>query len=279
MDQHGDVVIVAEELRQRARGLGARRELRRPARREKLHLPPMMLHAFAPFVQVLGLAGVEGRLEALARGAVAALEPLGERAEIVGIDREPGEGRAKLQQPAHGVRCRALLEVLLGRVPALVQPAAHGLDRTFAGARLGVPLELVDGVEQRLGIARRGEALADAGDPRGQIAEDGLGHARARQQQQRAQSFEALTGAVHAGMAVRRGRQRAVSDLEVRRGPRAAMPRSSASPDRAGNSSLSPLLASKSPIADDSRRGVQGQAQNVRLSPVEILLISRARAL
>jgi len=71
---------------------------------------------------------------------------------------------------------------LLCGSPAFVKPAAHRLDGIFASARLGVPLELVDGIEQRLSVARGGKALADAGDTRGEIVENGLGHPWAREQ-------------------------------------------------------------------------------------------------
>ena len=60
----------------------------------------MMLHAFSPLVQFLRLACIEGKLEGLARGAVGTLKAFGQRAEVVGINREPGKGWAKLQQPA-----------------------------------------------------------------------------------------------------------------------------------------------------------------------------------
>ena len=132
LSEQGDVVIVAKDLRQRPGGIDPRRELRRPARREQLHLAPMMLHAFAPFMQIFVMAQVEGVLERFAGGAIAAPEALGERAEIVGIDGQTGEGRPQLEQAAHGVRGRAPLEILLGRMPPLVQPGAQRLDRSEA---------------------------------------------------------------------------------------------------------------------------------------------------
>ena len=88
----------------------------------------MMLHAFAPFVQVFVAAGVDGVVERFAGRAVAAPEALGERAKIVGIDGEAGEGGTKLEQAAHGVGRGAPLEILLRRVPALMEPSPQGLE-------------------------------------------------------------------------------------------------------------------------------------------------------
>ena len=49
------------------------------------------------------------------------------------------------------------------------------MDRTLAGARLGLTFELVDGIDQGLGITCRREPFGDAGDPVGEICEDRLG--------------------------------------------------------------------------------------------------------
>ena len=82
----------------------------------------MMLHALAPFVEILVALGDEGLLERLARRAVAKSETLGERAEIVGIDGEPGKSRPDLEQSAHGIRRRAPLEILLCGMAPLLEP-------------------------------------------------------------------------------------------------------------------------------------------------------------
>ena len=39
------------------------------------------------------------------------------------------------------------------------------MDRTLARARLGLAFELVDGIDQGVGIARRREPFGDAGRP------------------------------------------------------------------------------------------------------------------
>ncbi len=57
--QERDIVRVAEQLRDRARGIDSGCELRWPTRREQLHLPPMMLHAFPPLVEIFVVAGGE----------------------------------------------------------------------------------------------------------------------------------------------------------------------------------------------------------------------------
>ncbi len=54
----------------------------------------MVLDALAPFVQFLGIVGIDDRFEVLARGAIAAFEPFGQRPEVVGIDGQSGEGGA-----------------------------------------------------------------------------------------------------------------------------------------------------------------------------------------
>ncbi|OFW72654.1 MAG: hypothetical protein A2W02_03340 [Alphaproteobacteria bacterium RBG_16_64_48] len=88
----------------------------------------MMLHAFAPFMHILVALGGEGVLERLAGRAIAAPEALGERAEVVGIDGEAGEGWPDLEQGPHGVRRGASLQILLRRVPAFMEPGAQGLN-------------------------------------------------------------------------------------------------------------------------------------------------------
>lgn len=60
------------------------------------------------------------------------------------------------------------------------------MDRTLAGARLGLTFELADGIDQGLGITCRREPFGDAGDPFGEIGEHRIGHALAGKQQQRA---------------------------------------------------------------------------------------------
>src|SRR5680860_1672151 len=99
----------------------------------------MMLHALPPFVEFLGVGAADDVLEVSARGAIAALKPLGERTEIIRIDRKSRESGADLQEHAQRFGGGGLLEVLLGGVAALLQPTAHGLHRPLTGARLGVP--------------------------------------------------------------------------------------------------------------------------------------------
>ena len=74
--QQRDVVVVAEDLREAARRFGSRVKLRRPARCKQLHLPPMMLHALAPFVEIVVATFGEANLKRLPRRAVAAPKPL-----------------------------------------------------------------------------------------------------------------------------------------------------------------------------------------------------------
>ncbi len=92
------------------------------------------------------------------------------------------------------------------------------MDRPLARTRLGLALELVDGIDQGLGVARRGKPPGDGGDPLGEIGKDRIGHPGPRQQEQRAQPLQALAGIVHAAMTVRRARQRALGDLDLAKG-------------------------------------------------------------
>ncbi len=130
-------------------------------------MPPMLLDALAPLVQLLGVAAFNGGLEILARGAVTALESLGDRREIVRIDRQSGESGLQREQLVQRVRRGGLRQALLRHVAALAQPAADRLHRSIAGIGLRVLLQLTEGVEQGLGVARGGEPLADIGDAGG----------------------------------------------------------------------------------------------------------------
>src|SRR6185437_11164000 len=192
--QERDIVSVAEQLRDRARGIDSGCELRWPTRREQLHLPPMMLHALAPIVQILVMRGAEGLLKRRARRSVAAPQPFGESVKIVGIDRKAGEWAPDLAQ------------------------GAHGMDRSLARTRLGLPLELVYGIDQRMRIARRSQPTSDCGDPLSEAGKDRLGHSGAREQEQRPQPLQALTCVVHAAVTVRRARERGLSDVDLAKG-------------------------------------------------------------
>src|SRR6185437_1854205 len=216
--QERDIVSVAEQLRDRARGIDSGCELRWPTRREQLHLPPMMLHALAPIVQILVMRGAEGLLKRRARRSVAAPQPFGEGVKIVGIDRKAGEWAPDLAQGAHGIRGGAPLEVLLGGMTALFEPGAHGMDRSLARTRLGLPLELVNGIDQRMRIARRSQPTSDCGDPLSEAGKDRLGHSGAREKEQRPQPLQALTCVVHAAVTVRRARERGLSDVDLAKG-------------------------------------------------------------
>src|SRR4029079_1092765 len=90
--QQRDVVVVAEDLRKATRRFGSCVKLRRPARCKQLHLPPVVLHALPPFVEIVVSTCGEANLKRLPRRAIAAPKPLGDRTEVVGIDREPGKG-------------------------------------------------------------------------------------------------------------------------------------------------------------------------------------------
>ena len=76
----------------------------------------------------------------------------------------------------------------------------------LARPRSRLALELVDGVDQGMGVARRRKAARNDGEPVGQIGEDRLGHAGPHQQEQRAKPLQAFAGAVHAAMPLGRGR-------------------------------------------------------------------------
>src|SRR6185437_13892719 len=76
MLQHGDVMVVAKDLRQAPRDLDPRRKLGRPARGEQLHMAPMMLQGLAPFVEILGTAAGEGLGQGLAAAAIRLAEAL-----------------------------------------------------------------------------------------------------------------------------------------------------------------------------------------------------------
>ena len=216
--QERDVVIVAKDLREFARSFGTRVKLGRPARCQKLHLAPMMLHALSPLVEILVAAFGKALLKRLAGRAVAAAKPLGDGTEVVGIDGKPGKGGAQLQKRAHGIRCRALLQILLGRVPSLMQPSAQGLDRALARSGSRLALELIDSVDQGMGVARGCKAACDHGELVGEIGEHRLRHTRSHQQEQRAKALQAFAGAMHAAMPFRRGRQRAVGNLKLAEG-------------------------------------------------------------
>ena len=74
----------------------------------------------------------------------------------------------------HGVGRGAAFETALCRLPAFLQPGAQGWDRRCFGIVLGVAKELIDGIEQSGGIARRGKALCDAAQALGEACVDRL---------------------------------------------------------------------------------------------------------
>jgi hypothetical protein len=208
-------MVVAERLRQGLGRFDPCRELGRPAGDKELHLPPMVLHTFAPLVLVFVAAGVHGVVEGLAGLAVAAPEAFGERRKIIRIDGEAGKGGTELEQPAHGVGSGVALQTLLRSVPALVEPSPHRLKRAQAWTRAGFALELVGGIDERLGVARGRKAASDGRQPFVESVERGLRQARPRKQKQRAEPLQTFAGVVHAAVALGRSSKSAVRELEL----------------------------------------------------------------
>ena len=211
MLQHGDVVIVAENLREAAREFDTRRELGRPAGRQQLHMAPMMLQCLAPFVEIVGAAAGKGFGQGLTSAAVGLAEALGHRLEPVGIDREAGQGRPDAGETLNRVRSGAAFETACGRLPAFPQPIAQGRDRGSVGIVLGVAKELIDGIEQSVCITGRGKPFGDGAQALGEACIDRLGQARPDQHHERAQSFQALACVVHAFVTVRGNGERGTS--------------------------------------------------------------------
>ncbi len=90
-DEHREVVIIAQKLRQVARLARARAEVVGPGARQQRHLPPMRLRAFAPFVKrFVGLL-VVSFAERAARPAVGALETGADDVEPAAVDVQLGE--------------------------------------------------------------------------------------------------------------------------------------------------------------------------------------------
>ena len=108
-----------------------------------------------------------------------------------------------------------MLEILLGRMAPLLQPATQGLDRPIARTGLGLACELVDRVRQSLRVTRRREPAGNAGDPVGQVEEYGIRDARPCEQKERAKPLQAFAGAVHAAMALRRRAECRVRQVEL----------------------------------------------------------------
>ena len=113
-------------------GLRPRRQLRRPARREQLHLPPMMLHAFPPLMQILVAVGGQAILEALAGRAIAAPQAFGERAES---RRDRRRDRRKPDEARAGRAWHRRLRSAPGSAPP--HAAASRAKRARSGSALG----------------------------------------------------------------------------------------------------------------------------------------------
>jgi hypothetical protein len=106
------------------------------------------------------------------------VEALGDRLEPVRINRKPGHGRPDAGETADGVRRRAAFQTAGGRLPAFLQPSAQSRDRSSLGIVLGVAKELVDGIEQSVGIAGRGKPLCDTAQALGEACIDRVGQTR-----------------------------------------------------------------------------------------------------
>ncbi len=113
--------------------------------------------------------------QGLAAAAIGLPEALGDRLEIVGIDREPSHGWPDAGKSPDGFRRGTAFQTARGRLPAFLQPSAQGWDRSCVGIVLGVAKELIDGIEQSGGIARRGKALCDAAQALGEACVDRVG--------------------------------------------------------------------------------------------------------
>src|SRR5262249_60633528 len=79
-------------------------------------------------------------------------------------------------------------------------------------------MKLVDRVDEGVRVARRCEATSNRCEPVGQIGERRLGHAGSGKEEQSAQPLQTFPCTVHAAMALRRGRKRAVTDLKLGEG-------------------------------------------------------------
>ena len=139
-------------------------------------------------------------------------KPLARRSrKVVGIDGEAGKGRPQAEQRAHGVRCRVPLRDSARRPRRrLLQPGAQGLVwRAVLGAAR-VPSHARACRRRRSGHghrARRASPRAMPAKPSVRLANTGSGMPGSHHKQKRAQTFQALAGAVHAAMPLGRGRE------------------------------------------------------------------------
>ncbi len=155
-DEHREIVIVAEKLRQMARLRCPRPEIVGPGARQERHLPPVGLRAFAPLVEGL-VARVAVRLrECAPRAAVGALQAGADDVEARARDLQADKTFLRLGEPRKRL-ARAEWRALAVRGRDRL---AERLRYTLA-AKARRALELIDRFEQHVPVARARQAQTD----------------------------------------------------------------------------------------------------------------------
>ncbi len=207
-------MIVAKNLGQGAGIFDASIEHSRPTRRQKLHMPPMMLHAFPPIVEIFVMAGGESLGKSLARGLVATAHTVRHDLKIVGIDGKAGDGRLKRREGSQRIRDGGAFEVALRSIAPLHQPSAQRLSGRHRRVARIVGSEFVDRVDQSMGIASRREPEGNGTEPIGQIVEHRIGEAGPDQREEGTQPLQAFACAMDAAMAIGGGPKRTLGIFE-----------------------------------------------------------------
>jgi len=192
--EHDEVVIVAEKL---GKGLeGGREGIQHfhPEISQESHVVPVVLRALAELVEVFRRRVVVRPRERPPRIPVDRAEPGTDRIEPLRSEVPFHRARSRLLEPAFHLGGEPLERLALARLRLATtdeEIADRGDPRTIE--QLGESRrELVEGLDHRAGVARRGEAPARVAEEAVLALEDLLSELAANEAQRRADLLEAL---------------------------------------------------------------------------------------